>query len=196
LHEASEAALISEYEDDDVVHVEEPSRRSSRVYGGSKHAESTENLGPSGGNTPDAGGFIVEKGYGVPILASDEVAKEPLGYELQPAVSPAVDNSWDNEHSYNPFPSGGNSRPASRPSSVHGNIPEITYQGQFDREARSTPLDNVEEYEPLFPEDEDGKPQHKPATHADRMKSRPDLKNKKFPSRGRHTMVSVVDGHR
>jgi hypothetical protein len=176
-----EIALESEFEDDDVVHVDEPGRRVSAIYGGSKHSESTENLGPSGGNTPGAGGFIVESGYGVPILASDEVAKEPFGYELQPAVSPQEhrQTDYDNEQlaqfraSQSSLPGSG---PSSRPGSIKGGVPNARYQPEFDREPRSTPLEDLAEYEPLFPEDEKDHTKAKLLTHADKLKSR------KFPS--------------
>lgn len=186
LQGASETALESEFEDDDVVHVEEPNRRISRISGGAKHADSTENLGPSGGNTFEAGGFIVESGYGVPILASDEVAKEPFGYELQPAISPQQDTTYDNEQLHY-FRTGSassqyGSKPSSRPGSIR-DIPTIAYQGEFDKEARATPLEDVAEYEPLFPEDEKSQAQkQKPAIYADKSKSRSETKGRKFPS--------------
>jgi hypothetical protein len=183
LQGASETALESEFEDEDVVHVEEPNRRISRISGGAKHADYTENLGPSGGNTSDAGGFIVESGYGVPILASDEVAKEPFGYELQPAISPQQDNTYDNEQLHY-FRTGSassqyGSKPSSRPGSIR-DIPTIAYQGEFDKEARATPLEDVAEYEPLFPEDE--KSQAQKQKPADKSKSRSETKGRKFPS--------------
>lgn len=172
-----------EMNDDDIVHVDPPSRRISKIYGGPKHAESTENLGPEGGNTDSAGGLITETGYGVPILASDEVAKEPIGYELQPAVSPQHDNDW---HQFRPS-SAQNSRPPSRPGSIHGGHPSIAAVADFDRESHSTPLENVEEYEPLFPEDEEKEKNTLTAvkSHESTGSKRPSskLKNRKFPSR-------------
>lgn len=180
---ASETSIASEKDDDTVVHVEEPSRRINRIYGGEKHAESTENLGPSGGNTPGAGGFITESGYGVPILASDEVAKTPLGHELQPAVSPLRDNNYDNEQSYFNRNGSGLSPAGSRPTSLHRSsqeIPSISQQGELDRHTPATPLEDVEEYEPLFPEDDKNKhPQVKPLTEADKLNA---LKGRHFPS--------------
>lgn len=185
--QATETAIESEAEDDDVVHVDEPARRISKIYGGAKHADSAENLGPTGGNTSTGGGFIVESGYGVPILASDEVAKAPFGYELQPAVSPQNDNQDDKDHFYH-LRSGSasslhGSQPPSRPGSIHRDIPSFAHQAEFDRDARSTPLEDVEEYEPLFPDDEKSHQQkQKPQTQADKLKSRPELKGRKFPS--------------
>ncbi|KAF2964881.1 hypothetical protein GQX73_g8685 [Xylaria multiplex] len=90
-----------------------------------------------------------------PILAADEVAKHTPAYELQPAVVPNYPGSG-----------GAGSRPSSRPASVVSPPPP---------EAHSTPLDDVEEYEPLFPEDEKG--DQKPKTAADKLKE-----YQRFPS--------------
>lgn len=181
LRNETPSGLGEEANDDDVVHVDPPSRRISKIYGGPKHADSTENLGPEGGNTEEAGGLITERGYGVPILASDEVEKEPNGYELQPAVSPQHDNEY---HQFRPS-STQNSRPSSRPGSIHGGHPSIAAVADFDREAHSTPLENVDEYEPLFPEDEDKNSLSHVKSHESTSSQRPSskLKNRKFPSR-------------
>ncbi len=178
---ASEAAAESEVDDEHTVHVDAPSRRVSKIYGGPKTADSTENLGPDGGNTEDAGGLITETGYGVPILASDEVAKEPANYEKQPAVSPQNDNEY---LAFNRASEHG-SKPSSRPGSIHG-IPNISFQAGFDKEAHSTPLADVEEYEPLFDEDEkdEKKEEETEASPTIEGKDHPSaLKSKKFPSR-------------
>ena len=80
LHEPSDAALSeSELEDEDTIHVDAPERRLNKIYGGFGRFDSTEDLGPNTENDEE---------YGAPILASDEVAKEPFGWDLQPAVSP------------------------------------------------------------------------------------------------------------
>ncbi|KAI0434244.1 altered inheritance of mitochondria protein 21 [Xylaria sp. FL1042] len=92
-----------------------------------------------------------------PILAADEVAKDPSSYELQPAIPPNRRGSDELR-----------SRPSSRPASIYSPPPP---------EVRSTPLEDVEEYEPLFPDDEKG--DHKPKTSAEKLKEH----NKRFPSR-------------
>lgn len=184
----SETAFESEVEDDDVVHVDAPEHKINKIYGGAGHIQSVEDLGPSGGNTSDQGGYIDELGYGAPILASDEVAKEPFGYELQPAVSPAAERRpslYDGGEGLSLYRthSGTSSRNVSRPVSVHGVhgvIPALRHQAS-DYDGHSTPLEDLEEYEPLFPEDE-GKRGAKPQTQADKLKSRPDLARRKFPS--------------
>lgn len=75
-----------------------------------------------------------EEEYTAPILAEDEVAKNPSPYAHEPAVVPGRRESAEPK-----------SRPTSRPPSVY----------KLDSfEMRSTPLDDVEEYEPLFKDEE------------------------------------------
>ena len=176
LRAPSETALESEYEDDDVIHVDPPSHRVSKIYGGAGHIESTEDLGPGS----EDNGIHDEHGYSAPILASDEVAKEPFGWELQPAVSPLNErrgSAYEDSAYHNRSGSASSlagSRPTSRPGSIHGTLPGF--------HPASTPLENLDEYEPLFPEDEKRAASiQKPLTAADRLK-RPELKNRKFPS--------------
>jgi hypothetical protein len=174
---ASSIAAESEVEDDDTVHVDAPEHRSRKVYS-SSYEESTEDLGRHDGSTSGNGGFAEELGYSVPILASDEVAKEPFGYELQPAVSPLQERHggfYDNEGLYRTT-SATSSHPPSRPTSIHGGIRQPS---DYDH-GHSTPLDDVNEYEPLFAEEE--KQREKPLTAADKLKARPELKNRRFPS--------------
>ena len=194
----SETALESETEDDDVVHVDPPDVRRNK-YHGNGYDPPTEDLGPHGGNTDAEGGWIDETGYGTPILASDEVAKTPGLEYLQPAVSPAqerrgsayyagVDSdialSYQSGHR-NGSRSGSvsGSRSSSRPGSIHGSLPNLTrftsLTSHDDREDMHTPLEDVDEYEPLFP-DEEGK-DGRAMSIADRFKQRPDMK-RRFPS--------------
>ena len=183
LNGPSDTALESEVEDEDTIHVDDPRRRFNKIYGSAGHVESTEDLDPLSGNGGEEGGIQEEHGYGAPILASDEVAKEPFGWELQPAVSPMnerrgsyYDESGGYHHRSGSASSISGSRPTSRPGSIHGTLPG------FRLGAESTPLEDLEEYEPLFPEDEKtGEAIKKPLTAADRLK-RPELRNRKFPS--------------
>ncbi|KAK2624741.1 hypothetical protein QTJ16_005934 [Diplocarpon rosae] len=156
--------------DDDVIHVD--GRRSSRVYGGD-HCESVEELE----RQISHGG---EGEYDAPILAPDEVAKEPFGWTLEPAVSPLNERRGSSyEETGNHYISGSvssanNSRPSSRPGSIHGVLPGLRLPG--------APLEDLDEYEPLFPEEEKlAASQEKLVTAADRLK-RPELKARKFPS--------------
>ncbi|KAE8444219.1 hypothetical protein EG329_000719 [Mollisiaceae sp. DMI_Dod_QoI] len=179
LNAPSDVSLESEIEDEGVIHVDAPGRRVSKIYGGEGHLDSTEDLGP--GSEDDS--ILDEHGYSAPILASDEVAKEPFGWELQPAVSPmnerrgsAFEDSFYHHKSGSASSLSG-SRPTSRPGSIHGTIPGL-------RLPESKPLEDLDEYEPLFPEDEKNAAVagvKKPLTVADKIK-RPELKNRKFPS--------------
>ncbi|KAK1827702.1 altered inheritance of mitochondria protein 21 [Podospora conica] len=99
--------------------------------------------------------------YTAPILADDEVAKDPSPYQ-QPAVAPGKErlgSALEMDESI--------SRPSSRPTSLYK---EPTFEKQ------STPLEDVEEYEPLFG-DED-KAAKKPAVEEKPKKE----KKQRFPS--------------
>ena len=192
---SSEHALESETEDDE-IHIPPPTLRSDK-YGGKGYNPPTEDLGPHGGNTEAEGGWIEETGYGVPILASDEVAKEPGSEFLQPAVSPVQERRGSNYYagydsdappSYqsglrNGSRSGSasNSRPGSRPVSVHGSLPGLSrFISHDEREDTHTPLEDVDEYEPLFPEEEVKEGRPIPATN--NFKRREMLTKRRFPS--------------
>ncbi|KAI2469652.1 altered inheritance of mitochondria protein 21 [Annulohypoxylon bovei var. microspora] len=126
---------------DEVIHVDEPVRRKGYVkFGEEKYTE-----GEGAEDEPE-----------YPILAADEVAKDPSPYQKQPAVEPPSERQGESK-----------SRPTSRPTSVYSPPPP---------ELHSTPLDDVEEYEPLFPEDE--KSGKKPTTHAEKVKEH----RQRFPS--------------
>ncbi|KAM3073121.1 hypothetical protein ACMFMG_008841 [Clarireedia jacksonii] len=158
----------SEAGGDDTIHVDPPSRRSSRIISGDP-ADDTRPQSAFGGDDDE---LLEEHGYSAPILAADEVAKEPLGYELQPAVSPLHERrSYDEAGYYSSTPG---SRTTSRPGSIHGNVSGARpIEPQF--------LEEVQEYEPLFPEDEKTDSTEKPLSAVDRLK-RPEYKNRKFPS--------------
>jgi hypothetical protein len=166
-------------------HFDPPARISDKVTGGGP-ADGTIDLGPKGGNTEDEGGWFVERGTGTPILASDEVFKRPSSAFLQPAVDPEEVRHDHSDYEDDVPPSRRsslrpNSRPSSRPNSVHGG-----YQGgplhrfisheEHHTSGMGTPLEEIEEYEPLFPEDE--KDENQPRV----FKKRPGLAQHHFPS--------------
>ncbi|KAK3953675.1 hypothetical protein QBC32DRAFT_112669 [Pseudoneurospora amorphoporcata] len=111
-------ALEEDEEPKNVIHVDDPNRRSSR------------------GRSMDGSAPVAEEDeeYTAPILAEDEVAKNPSPYAYEPAVVPGRRESAEPK-----------SRPTSRPASIYR-------ENSF--EMRPTPLDDVEEYEPLFKDDE------------------------------------------
>ncbi|OCL13191.1 hypothetical protein AOQ84DRAFT_359982, partial [Glonium stellatum] len=185
---ASEHALESEAEED-VIHIDPPSHRASKVGGG--YDPPKEDLRSEGGNAEEEGGRIAEHSYSAPILASDEVAKHPEVEYMQPAVSPELERRGSGEYVLNDYEGipayltsrKSISRASSRNSSIHGGTPSHSRFASPDENDRiSTPLDNVKEYEPLFPEDEEEHKKHKrPQTAADKLK-RPDLARHHFPS--------------
>lgn len=165
----------------EVIHIDPPAHRSSKIYG-TNYGASTEDLGPEGGNTNEEGGWVTERGYGAPILASDELKKRgPDAEWRQPAVSPELERHGD-EYMVN---EDGNpsyitkARTHSRSSSRNNNVAPraIPSPNQFDR--GGTPLESTKEYEPLFPEDEDdGKKIKSPV---EKLK-RPTVARHHFPS--------------
>lgn len=186
-----DSALESETEDEG-AHVQPRSVRNNK-FTGNGYDPPTQDLGPEGGNTAALGGYLEETGYGVPILASDEVAKTPGLEFMQPAVSPVQERRGSNY--YTGFEGHGeyqsclgsgsrpgsavNSRPSSRPGSIYS-APLSRFPTHDDeRDNMHTPLEDVDEYEPLFP-DEDGNKVRKPITAAQRIKMRETLK--RFPS--------------
>jgi len=186
---ASEHALESEAEDD-VIHIDPPSHRVSKIGGGG-YDPPKEDLGSEGGNTEEEGGWVTERGYGAPILASDEMAKHPEAEYMQPAVSPELERRGSGEYTLNdsegvPAYIAGRksvSRGSSRANSIHGGTPSLSrFASSDDNDRIGTPLDNVKEYEPLFPEDEEEHGKHeRPLTATDKLK-RPDLARHHFPS--------------
>ena len=135
-----------------------------------------------------------------PILAADEVRPE-TAYQ-QAAISPTFGrrSSQDNERSRPSSVS--HSRPTSRSTSHHGSMPNLARLNSRDeREDAHTPLEDVEEYEPLFPED--ASKDKKPVSTVERFKQRPDLLKHRFPSQDiwedspnslqLHTTVSTPD---
>ncbi|KAJ5135146.1 uncharacterized protein N7515_004424 [Penicillium bovifimosum] len=112
-----------------------------------------------------------------PILAADEV--RPESAYLHPAVSPTFDRRSSFEDDGRSRTSSiTHSRSQSRSTSAQGQFPVLT---RYDsRDDTHTPLEDVEEYEPLFPEENTKEEQVLSA--ADRFKKRPDSLQHRFPS--------------
>ena len=175
-------------EDEGVIHVEGRAKAGSKVTGGGAKDNKLD-LGPNSGNTPALGGVVSEEGFGIPILASDEVMKRPGSAYLQPAISPEAERSDffdDGSHSRRGSAQP-HSRPTSRPNSMHGGYSGFHHGGlsrfvshdDYQGSGHGTPLEEIEEYEPLFPEDDD----KKKAILTERLKkARPGLAQHHFPS--------------
>jgi hypothetical protein len=155
-------------EDDNVIHVDgRRQTRGSKVTGGGEKDNKLD-LGAGNGH---------EHGDGTPILASDEIEKRPGSAFMQPAVSPEAERSdWLGEARRG---SGTlDSRPSSRPGSIHGGpLSRFISHEERPGSGMGTPLEEIEEYEPLFPEDEDAK-----TTPTKNFKKRPGLAQHHFPS--------------
>lgn len=104
-----------------------------------------------------------EDDYRAPILAEDEVRKSTPRVDQVPAVELPRERRGSDYEMEPP-----RSRPTSRPASLYK---------MDSSEMRSTPLEDVIEYEPLFPEDDEHDPKkHLTAAQIKEMKQR-------FPSR-------------
>ncbi|KAL2854415.1 altered inheritance of mitochondria protein 21 [Aspergillus pseudoustus] len=133
--------------------------------------------------TPDPEEFVNradgEEDEDEPILAADELRPESAYQHA--AVSPTFSRreSMDYE-GRSRTPSVNESRSNSR-ASRRGSAPALArYNSREEREDIHAPLEDVEEYEPLFPED-DSK-ENKPLSTAERFKKRPDTLKHRFPS--------------
>ena len=178
---------VDSEQDDDVIHVDAPKQHYNKITGGQETMREKEDVQPYITHSTEENGLVDEYGYSVPILASDEVAREAGGEDMQPAVVPNPDrrgSAYDLDYrgSGDITPS---SRPTSRPVSIHGGIHGITpalsrFTSRHEdyREEMHTPLEDVDEYEPLFP-DEDSK---KKAISATERFKRPDTLKHRFPS--------------
>ncbi|EPE05962.1 hypothetical protein F503_02791 [Ophiostoma piceae UAMH 11346] len=138
--------------DSGVIHVEDPTstRRKSVMF--------------SEDESPDLDQFDQYDQYEneTPILALDELAKDPAAYDNEPAVRPSLERSGSSFDGQ-----GSSSRPTSRPSSVFrdSHIPE---------ESATADADDKDEYEPLFKDDDSkaSKPRSSEDGHAPRFPSR------------------------
>ncbi|RDI88812.1 hypothetical protein Vi05172_g1451 [Venturia inaequalis] len=166
-----EAVDSDEEDENEVIHVDPPSKRHSKIGGGG-YDPPTQDLGHEGGNTADRGGEFIETGYGVPILASDEAVHRPESRFMQPAVEPELERRGDEYID----PSG---RRGSAASQQNPPFAQLSRYNTEDRENISTPLDDVREYEPLFPDDDD----RSAVAPAKLVAKRPDaLARHQFPS--------------
>jgi hypothetical protein len=182
LREEGHLAGQEELDDNgEVIHIDPPAHRGSKIHGGG-YDPPTEDLGPEGGNTAEEGGWVTERGYGTPILASDELKKHPDSEWRQPAINPEMERHGD-EYTVNEDGTPAyitkvrsHSRNSSRNNSVQAQR-VIPSPAQFDR--GGTPLESHKEYEPLFPEDEED--EKRPKTQVDKLK-RPSVARHHFPS--------------
>lgn len=164
-----------------VVHVDEPERKYNKVTGGQGSLDETQEAKPYASHPEEDG-----HEYRVPILAEDEVAKDPAPEHLHPAVSPKFERrpSMSYDDHTGSAPQTPTSRPSSRPGSVyqlHNASHSLSrFISHNDNRDLSTPLEDVVEYEPLF--DDEDESERKPMTTAERFKQRPGSLAQRFPS--------------
>ncbi|KAK3110127.1 hypothetical protein LTR53_015908 [Teratosphaeriaceae sp. CCFEE 6253] len=169
--------------------IESPLRKASSAFGESANTRSDKAIESEDDDaTEEAAGWSIEHGEGTPILASDERVKRPSSAFLQPAV-PSEDRAADDSYYDSDDVPGSRrsslkpiSRPSSRPGSVHGNwhggpLHRFVSHEEHHGSGMGTPLEEIEEYEPLFPEEEDEKGEKKTV-----IKKRPGLAQHHFPS--------------
>lgn len=113
---------------EETIHVDDPKHPEYRSYGDEEPAQDDE-----------------DHEYNAPILASDEVAKNSSPYVQQPAVHPPPERRGSTFEMDEDI---GRSRPSSRPASLYNN---------HSQDFGSSMLEDVEEYEPLFDEEEEQK---------------------------------------
>ncbi|KAE8146532.1 altered inheritance of mitochondria protein 21 [Aspergillus avenaceus] len=132
---------------------------------------------------PEAHSHDIEEGGAVeeePILAADEV--RPESAFQHPAISPTLGRRESMEFDQRSrTPSVNPSRSHSRTTSHQNTLPTLArFNSREEREETHTPLEDVEEYEPLFPDDDSA--EKNPISTADRFKQRPGLAKHRFPS--------------
>lgn len=136
---------------ENVIHVEDPRRKSGQF----------DIKSPGSIYASDE-----DDQYTAPILADDEVSKNNTYFDLHPAVDPGP------ERVANASQTDPSSRPKSRPTSIYR---------ESSHDIRSTPLEDVQEYEPLFPEED--KSEKLPKPESPTATRRAEERKHKFPSR-------------
>ncbi|OIW25018.1 hypothetical protein CONLIGDRAFT_690756 [Coniochaeta ligniaria NRRL 30616] len=148
--EESTSRVTSPRPEGNVIHVDDPGRRRSVMFSDEETPAEEED----------------EPVYTAPILAEDEILKGATS-DTGPAVEPRRGSAFDEESAFG--------HPSSRPTSRPGSLYKVE-----SHEHQSTPLEDVEEYEPLFPEEEGKEAAKKPAPES---KLRPQNHKQRFPSR-------------
>jgi hypothetical protein len=108
---------------------------------------------PAEGNTPGASLGVSNDEES--ILPADELALNPESRYMTPAIEPDLERRKSNEYHGEP-----SSRSHSRSNSVQHSFSPVLSRDL----SSSTPLEDVREYEPLFPEDEEKQTNKRPAS--------------------------------
>ncbi|OJD16318.1 hypothetical protein ACJ73_08893 [Blastomyces percursus] len=162
------------YEKEEVIHIDEPLHSQHHPDG---FAPAPEDHKPHGAQPLEEPGWA-EGPNEAPVLAADEI--EPGAERLQPAISPAFELVSPGLNTHSRSNSRTENRASSQASSTRGAVPNMTKFGSRseEREETHTELEDVKEYEPLFPNDDD---EAKITTPVERFKRRPE--QYRFPSK-------------
>ncbi|WEW55111.1 hypothetical protein PRK78_000539 [Emydomyces testavorans] len=173
-HEHALAEPTGEQDKDGVkIHIDEPIHHQHHPDG---FMPAVENHKPHGADSLD------ENEEDVPILAEDEV--DERAEHLQPAVSPGLDKRKDS-HAIDSSNQKGHIRSANTSSNqLPARQPLSTNLSRYSSRPDEfgdmrRPLEDVEEYEPLFPDDDKNE---KPMSVEERLKKRPEYHQHRFPS--------------
>ncbi|POS88131.1 hypothetical protein EPUL_000513 [Erysiphe pulchra] len=142
----------------DVIHIDDPVRSSDDYNGAIRLASSTDR----NGNKIDLEKIDDNHHYEAPILAPDEVAKQPLDRELQPAVFPMSKNIETYRE-----------EPIYTSKITHGILlnKNSAILEESPCSSPSIPSEDFTGYEPLFPEEEkDSLKNKKPSTSLETLK--------------------------
>lgn len=183
------------------THVESPLRKASFPFNGRNDDQAVESededssargrIGTKRGlklanrSSNEEDGDVLRDDYGVPILASDELLKYPTNEYQQPAFErgDGYQSGYDSDHHHYHDERRGSShqgKGTSRPTSAHGEpLSRLISHDRHDGSGVGTPLQEIQEYEPLFPDDDDKTTKPKPIHKS----SRADLARHHFPSR-------------
>ena len=174
----------SEDQDDDVIHIDD--LRSPHDPSQATDENGGPDAGPRGANMEEQSGWHEDRD-GAPILASDETLKRSSSAFMQPAVNleyasreedhSESDQGRDSQRNSTVRPlSRPTSRPGSRSGEYHGgSLHRFISHDEHHASGHGTPLEEIEEYEPLFPEGEQEKPKPKALR-------RPRLEAHQYPS--------------
>ncbi|PGG97265.1 hypothetical protein GX51_07416 [Blastomyces parvus] len=163
------------HEKEEVIHIDEPLHSQHHPDG---FAPAPEDHKPHGAQPLEEPGWAEEGPNETPVLAADEI--EPGAEHLQPAISPAFELGSPGLHAHSRSNSRTENLASSQTSSTHGTVPNMTRFGSRseEREEIHTELEDVQEYEPLFPAEDD---EAKITTPTERFKRRPE--QHRFPSK-------------
>lgn len=139
-------------EKEKVIHIDEPLHRQHHPDG---FAPGLEDHKPHGTQSLEEPSWAEEGPNDAPVLAADEI--EPGAEHLPPAISPTFEHGSPTLRGQNRSHSRTESRPSSQPSLTHGAVSSRVRFGSRseEREEMHTELEDVREYEPLFPDDDE-----------------------------------------